>query len=292
MRGEQPAERAPGLGVRRRQVDGDLQISNRVVDPLGRFESLRLRRQPPGRRGRGRGPVLERAGPLVERDRVEQIEHALALRARQRRRIGPDERLQPRPRRGRSPDRPLEPRQAEQQVEAPLAVVLQRVEPLVEEGDNRVTPLPARRILRQQVGQVHVGVVAVRVLFNRAAQDRLGLGAPARAPEREPQIGRQRRVSRIARGGPGEELRRLGVASGAQPRHRLRVLAARRRPRAGRRQGGSRRGRNPRGGRLGRGGAAPPSAAPSASTAAVATAPSAAITRALRADRAAAGRAG
>ena len=212
---------------------------NGVVDALGRFEPLRLRRQPPGRRGRGRRPVLERAGPLVEDDRVEQIEHALALRARQRRRVGPDERLQPQPRGGRSPDRPLEAGQSEQQVEAPLAVVLERVDALFEKGDDGVTPLPARRILRQQVGQVHVGVVATRIPLDRAAQDRLRLRAPPRTPEREPQIGRQRGVGGIARGGPGEELRRLGVASGTQPGHPLGVLAARRRPGAGRGQGGN-----------------------------------------------------
>ncbi len=247
VRGQQPAERAPGLGVRGRQVDGDLQISDGVVDPPDALEPFGLRGQAARRRGPGRRPVLEGARALVEGDGVEQIEHPLALRARQRRRFGPQQRLQPGARGGGAADRPLEARHTEQQIEAPLAIVLQGLQPLLQKGHHAVAPIPARGILGQQIGQVHVGVVAAGIPLDRAAQDRLGLGPPPRPAQREPEIGGKRGVGRIARGGPGEELGRLRVAPGAQARHRLRVLAARRGVRIDRRWRGDRLG--PGGGR-------------------------------------------
>ena len=214
---EQAAERAPGLGVRGREVDGDLELARRLVDAPERLERApaqearalprrqrarerldggerRPRRRP--RRARaaassararsrgahgGRGPGLERVRALVERDGVEEIEHALALRGRERRRRldAPSKRLEARARRRRAPDGALEVRDAQEEVEAPLPIVLERREPLLEIGDDRALAIPARRIVGEQIGEVHVGVEPARILLDGAAQRGLGLRAAA-----------------------------------------------------------------------------------------------------------------
>ena len=130
--------------VGRGEVDGDLEIARRLVDAAGGLEGAGAQHQRarPGRvaldqrlgdgervvgvagvesarRGGGLGgvgardlgprPVVERVRAIVERERLQQIEHALALRARQRR-VGVDrqQRLEARARRGGPADRALE----------------------------------------------------------------------------------------------------------------------------------------------------------------------------------------
>ncbi len=270
---EQAAERAPGLGVRRREVDGDLELARRLVDAAERLERApaqearalprrALARERLGggervlgaagrERARGlvgarrlrrahlrRRPRLERVPALVERDGVEEVQHALALCGREGRRdVDAEQRLEPRARRRRAPDGALEVGDAQEQVEAPLSIVLQRREALLEVGDDRPLPIPARRIVGQQVREIDVRVEAPRILVDGDAEGRFRLRAPAELGEREAEIGRERRVPRIRGGGAREELGRLRGPSRAQAREAERVIGARPGARRGRGRG-------------------------------------------------------
>ncbi len=257
------AQHPPAERIGRGEVHGDLEIARRLVHAARGFEGARTQHQRPcpGRvapdqriggservvrapavermrrrvglggvvaRDLGPWPVLERVRAIVERDRFEQIQHALALRAGQRRfGVDGEQRFEPRARRRAAPDRPLEVGDAEHQVEPPLLVLLDRVETLLEKCDDRVAAFPARRIVGVDLGEVHPRVNALGILVDRAAQQRFGLGAAAEAPEREAVVRRVAGVPGIVRDRGGEQLGRLLDAARPELRHRLGVLRAR-----------------------------------------------------------------